>query len=276
MEIRRFGDTLFRYRISPLLSFHLPSVSSLPLHTTATCHKSYSAPGNISTSRGTTAERLARRYASSTAANNTTTSGSSHKEEPPQDSPSASDAFGPAIDKLLRDTLNDRPSPGGTRERTSDYINPYRIGKTSSDSVTDVFNRTFGKQKPTQGAFASAMEMPNSSSTSSTKVSKDVSSTLINPQEPATRASLTVRSRPSVGRTVEINPERGVDLGRGLQKLEVTCYLNNVRIDAARQKFHERPGLKRKRLKSERWRKKFQIGFRHVVGKVKVMRRKGW
>ena len=120
------------------------------------------------------------------------------------------------------------------------------------------------------------MEMPASLPTSSSKVSKEVANEYIYTHEPATRASLTIRSRPSVGRTIEINPDRGVDLGRAFRSLDITCALNNVRIDAARQVFHERGGLKRKRLKSERWRKRFKIGFKHVVGKVKVMRRKGW
>ncbi|KAL9018239.1 MAG: hypothetical protein Q9185_004453 [Variospora sp. 1 TL-2023] len=92
----------------------------------------------------------------------------------------------------------------------------------------------------------------------------------------ATRATATIKSRPSLGRTVEVIPDRGMDLGRALKSLDVNCALNNVRKDANKQRYYERPGLKRKRLHSERWRRRFRIGFKAVVAKVKSMRRKGW
>ena len=79
-----------------------------------------------------------------------------------------------------------------------------------------------------------------------------------------------------IGRSEEVDPGRGLDLGRALKKLEVKCSYNNVRGDGQRQRFHERPGLKRKRLKSERWRKRFKEGFQAVVAKVQDMRNKGW
>ncbi|KAL8946177.1 MAG: hypothetical protein Q9222_007396 [Ikaeria aurantiellina] len=92
----------------------------------------------------------------------------------------------------------------------------------------------------------------------------------------ATRAVATIKSRPSIGRTVEVIPERGLDLGRALRSLEINCAVNNVRGDSLTQRFHERPGMKRKRLKSVRYRRNFKAGFKAVVAKVKAMRRKGW
>ncbi|KAL9027031.1 MAG: hypothetical protein Q9196_004384 [Gyalolechia fulgens] len=91
-----------------------------------------------------------------------------------------------------------------------------------------------------------------------------------------TRAAATIKSRPSLGRTVQVMPERGLDLAKALTSLEINCNVNNVKADARAQKYYERPGAKRKRLKSVRWRKRFKIGFNAVVGKVKAMRRKGW
>ena len=93
---------------------------------------------------------------------------------------------------------------------------------------------------------------------------------------PAKRAKRTVRSRPAVGRTVEVLPDRGMDVGRALSNLDMICALNRVRLDQSRQKFHERPGMKRKRLKSERFRKMFKQSFRATVQRVMEMRRKGW
>ena len=92
----------------------------------------------------------------------------------------------------------------------------------------------------------------------------------------ATRAKRTIRADPSLGRTVEIDKDRGVDFGRALMRLETRCAANKIRSTVRQQKFHERPGMKRKRLKSERWRALFKESFRAAVGRVKEMRRKGW
>ena len=43
-----------------------------------------------------------------------------------------------------------------------------------------------------------------------------------------------------------------------------------------RQRFHEREGLKRKRLRNERWRRRFKEGFQRAVGRVVGMKRQGW
>ena len=87
------------------------------------------------------------------------------------------------------------------------------------------------------------------------------------------RNTLTIKSRPSLGRTVEV---KASGVAAALQTLEAECRRNNIRVDQKRQRFHERPGLKRKRLKSERWRKRFKIAFKANVQKVQEMRRKGW
>lgn len=68
----------------------------------------------------------------------------------------------------------------------------------------------------------------------------------------------------------------GTDFGKALRNLEILCAVNGVRKDQQRQRYHERPGMKRKRLERERWRKFFKEGFRAAVGRVKEMRRKGW
>ena len=43
-----------------------------------------------------------------------------------------------------------------------------------------------------------------------------------------------------------------------------------------RQRFHERPGLRRKRLKMERWRKRFKNGFKATTVRVAELKRQGW
>ena len=84
------------------------------------------------------------------------------------------------------------------------------------------------------------------------------------------------RLNPAYGRTVLLDDERGRDLPRGLNLLGASMARNKVRADFMRQKFHERGGLKRKRLKSERWRARFKLGFNEVTARVAELTRKGW
>ncbi|KAK4548198.1 hypothetical protein LTR36_010067 [Oleoguttula mirabilis] len=86
--------------------------------------------------------------------------------------------------------------------------------------------------------------------------------------------SLGIKLNASVGRRVETTGT--VDPARAFRTLEAQCARNSVRKDFGRQRFHERPGLKRKRLKGERWRRRFREGFRGVVQLVQKMRRQGW
>ena len=87
---------------------------------------------------------------------------------------------------------------------------------------------------------------------------------------------LPVKLGPSLGRTIEVNEKKNMDIGRAFRSLDIAVARNRVRADFNRQRFHERPGLKRKRLQSERWRKHFKDGFKGMVKMVNEMRKKGW
>ncbi|KAL8991916.1 MAG: hypothetical protein Q9169_007538 [Polycauliona sp. 2 TL-2023] len=169
------------------------------------------------------------------------------------------------------DSLLDNVSGGPNRSTPSNTYN----GETSADMVerlrAESRRKDFAaseKERSRQGSLSRGMMMPPRTIDSRQQ-------DMIHIQE-ATRAVATIKSRPSLGRTVEVMPERGLDLGRALRSLEINCAVNNVRGDAQTQRFHERPGAKRKRLHSVRWRRNFKIGFKAVVGKVKAMRRQGW
>lgn len=90
--------------------------------------------------------------------------------------------------------------------------------------------------------------------------------------EPA--SDVKYRLRPSVGRTVPIGGQ--VDLARGLGMLNLRVRVNRVSQDVNRQRFHERPGLKRKRLRRERWRVRFKDGFKATCKRVTDLARQGW
>ena len=148
------------------------------------------------------------------------------------------------------------------------------------ESTVDYMERRFGQtsrrraQRPDQNYVAKHMKFPEQSPAVSIPTPDALKYSGL--YEQPTRAQSTIKSHPSVGRTVEVMPNRGMDLGRAIRALEINCSVNNVKQDAYQQRFYERPGMKRKRLKSARWRKRFKEGFQAVVGKVKIMRRKGW
>jgi small subunit ribosomal protein MRP21 len=81
---------------------------------------------------------------------------------------------------------------------------------------------------------------------------------------------------PTLGRTVYVDNQRGMDVARAFRMMDIQCNRNAVRKDFSRQRFHERGGTKRKRLHSERWRKRFKLGFQAAVKRVLKMRKQGW
>ncbi|KAI0016903.1 hypothetical protein F4780DRAFT_635958 [Xylariomycetidae sp. FL0641] len=84
----------------------------------------------------------------------------------------------------------------------------------------------------------------------------------------------TMRLVPRIGRTIHV--ARNIDLARALKLLAVQVAQNRLRQDFQYQQRHERPGMKRKRLKMERWQKKFKRGFKACVGRVRELTKQGW
>lgn len=76
---------------------------------------------------------------------------------------------------------------------------------------------------------------------------------------------------PNAGRSVVVEG----DLAGAFMKLRTVLSKNKVRSDFQRQRFHERPGMKRKRLKAERHRKRFKLGFQKMVALALDMKKKG-
>ncbi|ORY64813.1 uncharacterized protein BCR38DRAFT_431068 [Pseudomassariella vexata] len=79
---------------------------------------------------------------------------------------------------------------------------------------------------------------------------------------------------PRLGRTVHVS--KGADVARSFKLLNMQCAANRVRQEFQYQRYHERAGLKRKRLKSERWQRRFKKGFRATCDRVSELRRQGW
>ena len=81
---------------------------------------------------------------------------------------------------------------------------------------------------------------------------------------------------PTLGRTIYVDTQRGVDVAKAFNRMEAACGRNAVKRDFMSQRFHERGGTKRKRLHSARWRKRFKLGFQAAVKRVLKMRKQGW
>ncbi|KAI1168392.1 hypothetical protein F5B18DRAFT_598222 [Nemania serpens] len=83
-----------------------------------------------------------------------------------------------------------------------------------------------------------------------------------------------LRTVPRTGRTVHV--KANVDVARSFKLLSIQVAQNRLRNDFQRQRFHERPGLKRKREKSQRWKRNFRKGFLATVARVRELTSQGW
>ncbi|KAL2020437.1 hypothetical protein VTK56DRAFT_8403 [Thermocarpiscus australiensis] len=82
------------------------------------------------------------------------------------------------------------------------------------------------------------------------------------------------RLRPSTGRTVPVRAN--VDLARAFRLLHKAVATNGLRRDVVMQRAHERPALKRKRLRRERWQKRFKEGFYATLCRARELKDQGW
>ena len=278
MERRLVSDSLLRSRTSPLLFFLAPSISPFWRSTTASRPLRQLTPTLPSYRVSSIHTTACQRAESPSTAADLDFLEDKERRKPNQSSRSPSSQRRPANDipenqlNSLLDSVFDSPNlakrnPSEPVDESSDVM----IEKAFRSSM-----RPREPDKPYQG-FARNMQFPPE------KAVGQGSPTPLTPYRnlesttrPAKRNKRTVRSRPTVGRTIEVVPDRGIDVGRALRNLEVACAVNRVRQDLSRQRFHERPGMKRKRLKSERWRKMFKESFKATVMRVREMRRKGW
>lgn len=83
-----------------------------------------------------------------------------------------------------------------------------------------------------------------------------------------------IRLSPSTGRSIAI--QGNVDVAKGFRLMERNCSQNSVKKDSQSQRYHERRGMKKKRLVRQRWRGRFMEGFKATVARVKKLRRQGW
>jgi small subunit ribosomal protein MRP21 len=287
MELRRIGDAVLRSQISPL-TFLTPSISSR-------------CPHAIRTTINSTHKQHVQRYsdtASKYAARPTVTtsleppsSSTSTSEKPPTDdsldwlSKSFDSSRTSQFSSPRAQVENRSTSPfadRNSRPRTEPTADEKALnqGNSASDLLASINSarsiRSGMRSNPRNNFDISRMATPPNSNSSSVPrfevsdlmndINREISSA------PAPRPAM--RLNPTTGRTVHI--QGAMDLSRGMRLLELSCSKNKVRSDFTKQRFHERPGLRRKRLKSQRWRKRFQEGFKATVTRVKQLKTQGW
>ena len=288
MELRLVSDPLLRSRMLPLLPFLAPSIPLLWRATAASPQVRWPMPKSPrygSSSIHTTARQRAE---SSSNAADLDFLEDKPSPKPNQPFPSSfpqrrrpDDVLRNQVDSLL-DATFEHSNPA--RRKPTESAPDASADESSAEMMETAFRNSVRNPRAPIKSYqeiARKMQFPpqhTDGERTPSSFSNDMYQAL---QEnttprPAKRAKRTVRSRPAVGRTIEVQPDRGVDVGRALRNLDMTCSVNRVRLDQSRQRFHERPGMKRKRLKSERWRKMFKQSFRATVMRVMEMRRKGW
>jgi small subunit ribosomal protein MRP21 len=261
MELRRAADVLLRSQTSSLSSLLNPSVSS---RWQAGAQLSYKSVNNPPAQRAfvTSSRNNALR---------------------PQPTTSATSAIPkPAKEKDSLDSIAELgktlwTSPSSTHPRvhrsTSSLLPDQEKRMNGGDSAVDLLKAYNAARTPSSSSAINTNLMldPTFKVTDSKSMLADVVfGAMAVPKTPR----VAMRLRPSTGRSIPIG--MGIDIGKGFRLLEQSCARNKVRSDFTAQRFHERPGLKRKRLRRQRWRKRFMEGFRATVGRVKQLRNQGW
>jgi len=80
---------------------------------------------------------------------------------------------------------------------------------------------------------------------------------------------------PRIGRTVNLTGGE-TDVERKLKMLGAMVVANKIPQTFNKQRFHERDGLKRKRLRRERHRKRFKDAFKQLCTRARELSAQGW
>ncbi|KAK6502117.1 hypothetical protein TWF506_002720 [Arthrobotrys conoides] len=89
---------------------------------------------------------------------------------------------------------------------------------------------------------------------------------------PSYHSKLPPRLGSTAGRSIAV---RGGDVAGAFMQLKRICVENHIIKDANAQRFYERPGVKKKRLRRERFRRRFKESFKRMVSTVLEMKRQG-
>ncbi|OBT76455.1 hypothetical protein VF21_04005 [Pseudogymnoascus sp. 05NY08] len=263
MELRKAADALLRSQASPLAQILAPSTS---------------------TRWATSSMRLSQRaFSSSTrryipdSNQKTSTSAPTNANRGTQNSPDAhaSSPGWAAGARSNRSSSRILPSKSSESADADSWDSGISSNSAAQDLLTG-FNagrKERGANSPLNSRKSlnlDRMLSPNVSDSDLKDVISNLTASVTAPVPPKPALRLNART----GRSVVV--AGGVDIGRSFNLLGMACARNKVKLDFNRQRFHERGGLKRKRLKRERWARRFMAGFKGTIARIKEMKRQGW
>lgn len=182
--------------------------------------------------------------------------------------------------QALRASLSNRKAaaagPGAGASSPSSAGLPPRPPTTFKDdpwSIVDAINKD-ANAPPSPSTIGGALHSSSKKPSSSSSTMQTWNETDFETRHMAPQQELNIRLRPSTGRTFYVSGQ--TDFAGALKNLGRAVAQNQVKKDVRLQRFHERPGLKRKRLASERWRARFKIGFKAAVNRTFELKHQGW
>jgi small subunit ribosomal protein MRP21 len=267
MKIRRVGDSLLRSQISPLTLF----IPSTPSRCPSIAQRTLNSPHRKQLERSFASSA---RYAAKSAS--VTTSAS-----PPAEyvNGETSENTSKPLD-WLTGTSSSRTSrlsslqAQADNRATSSNVTQSEMLMNNGNSADDLLrglNAARASYRSSKNLDVDRMAYSAMPKMEVAEMMKDISKDINNAPLPARTP---MRLTPSTGRTVYITPQ--IDVGKGFRLMEQLVARNKIRATFNYQRFHERPGLKRKRLHSLRWRKRFMAGFKAAVNRVKQLKKQGW
>ncbi|KAF4628808.1 hypothetical protein G7Y89_g9345 [Cudoniella acicularis] len=271
MEVRRAADMLLRSNALPVASFLAPTCNiRWPTQRKALSRQAHPRCINRAFGTGSRKQAIQPPSTSSSAPSPESPESStlsSEQAEPPKPEPETISS----LSNSLWAKPSARPSPFAFRS-SSDPSKP------TNSAVEMLRNLASRPSRHSSQIDVSRMSDPAAPAESfQSKEEKDLMGALdldLQLSGPPPAAKVPMRLDPSLGRSLHISEQ--LDPSRAFIMLDQSCGRNKIRQDLNRQRFHERPGLKRKRLRRERWRKRFNNGFKTVVARVKQLKQQGW
>ena len=187
--------------------------------------------------------------------------------------PPATDALDDALDADGQETQTQRQTSSSSQSSTAPQ--PQQQGRQTTE-LMDILADF--QMQGMQGGYNSSRSSRSTGgfSVEDMATSFDPKGRAVARTEVQLPSRLSVQLGPTLGRTVYVDSSKGIDVGRAYRMMEARCARNSVRSDMKRQRFHERAGMRRKRLKSLAWRERFKEGFQAAIKDVTRMTKQGW
>lgn len=274
MEVRRAADTLLRCQPSSLAGLLAPpSTLRWPAGRQLTSRRAL--PLSRRQTFITTTPRCSFKPTTTTSATPSRSQDEKAKNRPEDKGPASTD-----INKAAQDLgwLQGGGSRSGGSRQAHEHSRLSRERElsmnrgSSADDILKSMNSTFSSSSSpsTGGIDLSRMMSPPSQNRPESAMDMMSAITTLLPK----KEKIPLRLTSSTGRSIAIHGH--VDVARGFQLMERTCMQNGIKRDFQSQRYHERRGIKKKRLRGLRWRRRFMEGFRATIQKVVKYRKQGW